>query len=60
MSSQVTALMFWVWKPDFPLQTGSWLQMMETQQALKWQSVAEVGARTRVTGPSGTESMCKL
>ena len=24
MSSEVTALMFWVWKPDFPLQPRSW------------------------------------
>lgn len=56
MPSEVTALMLRVWKPDLPLQTGSWLRMVETQQALKWQSVAEVGARARVTGPSGTES----
>lgn len=24
MSSEVTAVMFWVWKPDFPLQPRSW------------------------------------
>lgn len=60
MSSEATALMLQVWKPDFLFQTGSWLRMMETQQALKWQSVAEMGARVRVTGPSGTESRCKL